>query len=174
MEVVATSLIAVLGTLLGSSLTYLFQRRTTLRAEQFTRSERLRQERIDAYCAYGGALANYRRGQMDYWFAQHDGRRTEGEPLHEMRRAVQRLRTAAMEAMFRAELLTHSTALEALGRQALKAIDRIPDARSREELEPIRTASRNVIYDFVAAARRHIPGLPEAEQSGNPPGPSPS
>ncbi|MFF0505932.1 hypothetical protein ACFYUH_20340 [Streptomyces fimicarius] len=164
MEVVATGLIAVLGTLLGSSLTYLFQRRTAQRAEDFARSERLRQERIDAYCSYGGALANYRRGQMDYWFAKHDGRSMEQESLHEMRREVQRLRTAAMETMFRAELLTHSTELEAQGRQALKTIDRIPDAQSREALEPIRTASRTVIYEFIGASRRYIPGLNEALQ----------
>lgn len=158
MEVVVTSLIAVLGTLLGSSLTYLFHRRTALRAEQFTRNERLRQERIDAYCSYGGALANYRRGQMDHWFARHDGRPMEEESLHEMRRETQRLRTAAMEAMFRAELLTHSPALEALGRQALKAIDRIAETQSREELEPARAASRSAIYEFVATSRLHIPG----------------
>ncbi|MFI6943061.1 hypothetical protein ACIBI4_27670 [Streptomyces sp. NPDC050418] len=158
MEIVATSLIAVLGTLLGSTLTYVFQRRTSLRAEQFTRVERLRQERIDAYSAYAGALTEYRRGQMDRWFARNDGRAVEAETLHEMRREAQRLRTAAMEAMFRAELLTHSTDLHGLGRQALKEIDRIPDARSRDELEPIRDTSRASIYDFVAASRQHIPG----------------
>lgn len=43
MEVVATSLVAVLGTLFGATLTHLFQRRTALLTEQFTRSERLRQ-----------------------------------------------------------------------------------------------------------------------------------
>ncbi|MFE0930627.1 hypothetical protein ACFW4O_30810 [Streptomyces mutabilis] len=65
MEAVAASVIAVLGTLLGSGLTYLFQRQTMNRSEQFTRNERLRQERIAAYSAFAGALANYRRGQMD-------------------------------------------------------------------------------------------------------------
>lgn len=159
MEVVATSLIAVLGTLLGSSLTYLFQRRTTLRTELFTRSESLRQERIDAYSAYAGALANFRRGQMDYWFAKYAGRLTEGESLHEVQREAQRLRAAALQAMFRAELLTPSATLDALGRQALKAIDRIREAHSRDELEPARDASRSAIYEFVAASRQHIPGL---------------
>jgi hypothetical protein len=158
MEVVATSLIAVLGTLLGSAVTHLFQRRTALRAEQFTLSERLRQERIDAYCTYGGALANYRRGQMDYWFARHDGRPIEEKSIHELLREAQRLRAAAMEAMFRTELLTHSAELDALGRRALKAVDGIPGAQSQNELAPLREASRSVIYEFIAASRRHIPG----------------
>ncbi|MER5182012.1 hypothetical protein ABT009_27260 [Streptomyces sp. NPDC002896] len=63
MQVVATSVIAVLGTLLSSALTYVFQRRNAERSEQFARNERLRQERIDAYCAFGGAPADYRRGR---------------------------------------------------------------------------------------------------------------
>ncbi|WP_210591107.1 hypothetical protein [Streptomyces sp. GESEQ-35] len=163
MDVVAASLVAVLGTLLGATLTHLFQRRTELRAEQFTRSERLRQERIDAYCAYGGALANYRRGQMDYWFAKHDGRAVGEESIHELRREAQRLRAAAMEAMFRAELLTDSVELDELGRRALKAVDRIPGAQLRDELDPVREESRSLIYEFIAASRRHIPGLYSGE-----------
>ncbi|MCN9241215.1 hypothetical protein NGF19_10505 [Streptomyces sp. RY43-2] len=153
----------MLGTLLGSALTHLSQRRTVLRAERFTRSERLRQERIDAYCAYGGALANYRRGQMDYWFAMHDGRVLEGESIHQLRRETKRLRATAMEAMFRAELLTHSAEMGELGRQALKAVDRIPGAQSRNELSQVREASRSLIYEFIGASRRHIPGLNERE-----------
>lgn len=161
MEVVATSVIAVLGTLLGSALTHLFQRRTVLRTEHFTRTERLRQERIDAYCSFGGALANYRRGRMDYWFARHDGRVSEESEIHELRREAQRLRAAAMEAMFRAELLTPSEELDALGRQALEAVDLIPAATSRAELAQAREISRTLIYGFIAASRRHIPGLPQ-------------
>lgn len=163
MEVIATSLIAVLGTLLGSGATHLFQRRTVLRTELFTRSERLRQERIDAYCSFGGALANYRRGQMDHWFARHDGRTASESELHELQREAQRLRAAAMEAMFRAELLTASPDLTSVGRQALKAVDQIPSTESRAELDQVREISRTLIYDFIAASRLHVPGLPEGE-----------
>ncbi|QNS06556.1 hypothetical protein [Streptomyces xanthii] len=159
MEVVATSLVAVLGTLLGSSLTYVFQRRTALRAEQFTRGERLRQERIDAYSAFAGALANFRRGQMDYWFAKHADRLTDGESVHDLQREAQRLRAADLEAMFRAEMLTPSPELDAKGRQALRAIDLIRETDDRDTLAPARDASRSAIYDFAAAARHHIPGL---------------
>lgn len=55
-EAVVASGIAVLGTLLGSGLTLAFQRRTTENSHKFTRSESLRQERLDAYCVYAGAL----------------------------------------------------------------------------------------------------------------------
>ncbi|MFE0130624.1 hypothetical protein ACFWY6_03345 [Streptomyces sp. NPDC059037] len=165
MDVVATSVVAVLGTLLGAGLTHLLQHRTALRAEQFTREERLRQERIDAYCSFGGTLANYRRGQMDYWFARHDdGRIREEVELHELRREAQRLRAVAMEAMFRAELLTDAPRLAALGRDALKAVEAIPGAETRDELHGVRNTSRTLIYDYIAASRPLIPGLAEEEQ----------
>ncbi|MFJ3310885.1 hypothetical protein ACIPSA_49725 [Streptomyces sp. NPDC086549] len=56
MESIIASAIAVLGTLLGSGITLAFQQRTTDRSHQFTRREKLRQERLDAYSAYAGAL----------------------------------------------------------------------------------------------------------------------
>ncbi|MEU9246799.1 hypothetical protein [Streptomyces sp. NPDC048385] len=44
-----------------------------------------------------------------------DGRTVEKESLRELRREAQRLRAAAMEAMFRSEPLTHSAEVDALG-----------------------------------------------------------
>ncbi|WP_372347333.1 hypothetical protein [Streptomyces sp. KL116D] len=159
MVVVVTSVIAVLGTLLGAGLSHLLQSRTATRAEEFTLRERLRQERIDAYCAFGGALANYRRGQLDYWFPLHDDRSDDTADLHELRREAQRLRAAAMEALFRVELLTDDAALIAQGREALGAVARIPTATDRDALQTVRHTSRAGIQDFIAASRRHVPGL---------------
>ncbi|GAA2576077.1 hypothetical protein [Streptomyces tubercidicus] len=45
MEAVAASVVAVLGTLLGSGVTHVLQTRATDRSERFARAERLRQER---------------------------------------------------------------------------------------------------------------------------------
>ncbi|MCQ4210281.1 hypothetical protein [Streptomyces longispororuber] len=159
MVVVVTSVIAVLGTLLGAGLSHLLQSRTAARAEEFTLRERLRQERIDAYCAFGGALANYRRGQLDRWFARQADRANDPADPHELRREAQRLRAAAMEALFRVELLTDAPSLIALGREALDAVDGIPRAADRTELAGARHASRTLMHDFVAASRRHVPGL---------------
>jgi hypothetical protein len=49
---------SVLGTLLGSGITLLFQQRGVDKSHDFTQKERLRQERLDAYSAYAGALIN--------------------------------------------------------------------------------------------------------------------
>lgn len=159
MEVIATSLIAVLGTLLGSVVTHLFQRRTALRAERFTHNEQIRQERIDAYCAYASALSTYRRCVLDYWSAKHEARPEDDETPHELYRKGLGLRTTALETMFRAELLTHSADMENLGRRALRSVDRIHGAKTRKERDRLRKESRAVIYEFVAASRQYIPGL---------------
>ncbi|MGD6751621.1 hypothetical protein [Streptomyces sp. BH105] len=156
MIVVATSVIAVLGTLLGAALSHVLQSRTAARGQDFARAERLRQERIDAYCACGGALANYRRGQLDRWFPQHVDRPGETADVHELRREAQRLRTAAMEAMFRVELLTEAPALTTLAREAMASVDRIPAAADREELRVVRDESRGLIHQFIAASRPHV------------------
>ncbi|MGX1806561.1 hypothetical protein ACWIGI_12660 [Nocardia sp. NPDC055321] len=70
------SVIAVVGTLLGSCTTYWFQRRTAARAEVLARSERLRQERLAAYSEYAGALSDLRRGQVTLWLRKRDSRDT--------------------------------------------------------------------------------------------------
>ncbi|MFC7841047.1 hypothetical protein [Streptomyces sp. NPDC057382] len=58
METIIASGIAVLGTLLGSGVSLAFQQRTVVRSHQFTRREKLRQDRLEAYSAYAGALVN--------------------------------------------------------------------------------------------------------------------
>jgi membrane protein YqaA with SNARE-associated domain len=63
-----TSLIAVIGTLLGSTITYLFQRSHAGRAEAVARSERLRQDRIVAYSEFAGTITELRRGVITLWF----------------------------------------------------------------------------------------------------------
>jgi hypothetical protein len=64
---VFASLIAVVGTLLGSLSTFLFQQRTAVRAEVAVREERLRQERLAAYSAFAAAVTELKRGVVAAW-----------------------------------------------------------------------------------------------------------
>jgi len=68
-DVLFASIIAVAGTLLGSTTTYVFQRLTAGHAEEFARNEQLRQERLAAYSAYAGAITELRQGVIAVWFA---------------------------------------------------------------------------------------------------------
>lgn len=63
MESVVTSLVAILGTLLGATTTYAFQIRTAKQARQSATEERLWQERLAAYSTFAGALTDFRKSQ---------------------------------------------------------------------------------------------------------------
>src|SRR4051812_19247415 len=69
---VLTSLIAVIGTLAGSSLTYLFGRLTARRTERIARDERLRQERVAAYAAFVGSMTELRQALISLWFLKRE------------------------------------------------------------------------------------------------------
>ncbi len=170
METIAASVIAVFGTLMGSGLTFVFQQRSLLRQQQDARSEQLRQEQLDAVAVCAGALTNYRRGQMDQWFAAH--RHREQSDIPELNRESQRLRAIALEAIFRMDLLTGGGSLTAAARHSLKMVDRLYKAGSERELDLLRATSRDAIDAFVSASRPLITvrSLPEgAAPSGRRP-----
>ncbi|MER7731549.1 hypothetical protein ABTX80_11765 [Streptomyces erythrochromogenes] len=56
MTAVITSLVGVLGTLLGSVVTHAFQQRSARRTERNALDAQRRQERLDACGAYAGLL----------------------------------------------------------------------------------------------------------------------
>jgi len=153
-EIIVTSVVAVVGTLLGSLATHYFQRRNRADAEQFERNERLRQERVSAYTAFGGALVNLRRVHMDRWYAIHD--RRDGADLESLRYETYRLYTTAQEALFRVQLVTGSKALIELGKQAIETVDRMKPNLSAEEFTSVRDTSRQSVFGFMEAARKHV------------------
>ena len=149
-----TSVVAVVGTLLGSLATHYFQRRNRADAERFARNERLRQERVSAYTTFGGALVSLRRAHMDRWFAAHDERKSV-DP-ESLRYETYRLRTAALEALFRVQLVTESKELLDLGQRAIDNVDRLVLNLSEDEFKSVRDTSRTDIFSFVDAARKHV------------------
>ncbi|MFF4589059.1 hypothetical protein ACFY30_08650 [Streptomyces sp. NPDC000345] len=151
MEAVAASVIAVLGTLLGAGLTQRFQLRTVERTERFTRDEKLRQERMDAYGSYAGALVNYRRALVHRWFREREG--GSPEEVTENRMAGYQLRSVAQEALFRVQMLSPDEALVQRAWQALLEIDLVHKAADREAFDALRDDTREQIRAFVSAAK---------------------
>ncbi|MFD5159546.1 hypothetical protein ACFWMJ_15955 [Streptomyces hawaiiensis] len=154
METIIASAIAVLGTLLGSGLTLAFQQRTTDKGHQFTRHERLRQERLDAYSAYAGALIDYRRCLVHLWFCEHE------QPPHEdpgvVRVRAYDLRSNAQVALFRVQMLTDDDALSEAAEAALADVTALPKTDSRTELDQRRVKTRDDIGRLVRASKRHL------------------
>lgn len=155
MEAVVASVVAVIGTLLGSGITHFFQNRAAERSEQFARAERLRQERIDAYCAYAGALLDYRRVLVHRWFVLHEeGRCDEDSP--ELREEVYKTRYTAQEAMFRAQMVTDDAEILERSEQVMSATTELHWAGDQEALTALRATTRQGIRDFIAATSRHV------------------
>ncbi|GAA4520517.1 hypothetical protein GCM10023191_097580 [Actinoallomurus oryzae] len=73
MQGVLTGLFAVVGTLVGSVVTYLLQRRSAEHAERSAREQRLWQERLQAYSAFAEATIEFRRSQYDRWGGRPPG-----------------------------------------------------------------------------------------------------
>ncbi|AZS73645.1 hypothetical protein DDE74_24235 [Streptomyces lydicus] len=155
MEAVVASVVAVLGTLLGSGITHVFQSRSADRSERFARAERLRQERIDAYCAYAGALLEYRRVLVHRWFVLHEDDRC-GEDTPELREEVYKTRYSAQEAMFRAQMVSDDPEILDRSEQVMAATTELHWARDREALTELRATTRQGIRDFIGATSRHV------------------
>ncbi|GAA2430866.1 hypothetical protein [Streptomyces glaucus] len=154
MESIIASAIAVLGTLLGSGITLAFQQRTTDRSHQFTRREKLRQERLDAYSAYAGALVNYRRCLIHLWFCEHE--QPPPEDPDAVRIRAYDLRSSAQEALFRVQMLTDDNRLSRTAEDVLADITELSKADARAELDELRARTRDDISRLVGAAKQHL------------------
>lgn len=154
MESIIASAIAVLGTLLGSGITLAFQQRATDRSHQFTRREKLRQERLDAYSAYAGALVNYRRCLVHLWFCEHE--QPPPEDPDAVRIRAYDLRSSAQEALFRVQMLTDDVRLSRTAEDVLTDITALPKADSRAELDELRVRTRDGISRLVGSAKQHL------------------
>ncbi|MFK4024035.1 hypothetical protein [Streptomyces albogriseolus] len=154
METIIASGIAVLGTLLGSGITLAFQQRTTDRSHQFTRREKLRQERLDAYSAYAGALVNYRRCLVHLWFCEHQ--QPPPEDPDTVRIRAYDLRSNAQEALFRVQMLTDDETLSRAAEDVLTDVTALSKTDSRTELDDARVRTRDDISRLVGVARQHL------------------
>ncbi|MCX5235942.1 hypothetical protein [Streptomyces prunicolor] len=154
METIIASAIAVLGTLLGSGLTLAFQQRTTDKGHQFTRREKLRQERLDAYSAYAGALINYRRCLVHLWFCEHEQPPPENPDAVRIR--AYDLRSNAQEALFRVQMLTDDETLAQTAETVLTDITALSKSDTRTDLDQRRVTTRDDVSRLVKASKHHL------------------
>jgi hypothetical protein len=153
-EGLLASAIAVAGTLLGSTIAYIFQRFNAGRAERFARDERLRQERIATYSAFAGAITELRRGVISLWFRkQHEPK---GDEVRAALTESDRLGAAADHARFRVQLVAEDPDLVALADAAFEPINAIRGAADRAELVEHENRSQDRLKAFIAAAGAQV------------------
>ncbi|MFI7349868.1 hypothetical protein ACIBSR_26915 [Streptomyces sp. NPDC049936] len=141
-------LIAVLGTLLGSVATYVFQRKSAEQAESVAHERQLRAERMAVYSEFAQAVTELRRCQYSRWHADQAGPGRDSEAALEARR----LRGVAQHAVLRVQLIASS---EALHEAALIAFDAAADmhhASSSQQLRELGDEAGGALSRFVALA----------------------
>ena len=153
-EALLTAVIAVLGTLLGSIVTYVFQRRSTERAAAFAYVERQRQERLDSYSGFAGALVRYRQAEVDRWHRWSED--PDGEPHQLAKAETHRRRAEAFDALFRVQLLTDDSEVRQAATDAVDVISEVHRAADLADREVRGKAARDAIDRFVAVAATRL------------------
>lgn len=154
MNALLTGLIGVGATLLGSFSTYLFQSRTTERAQAFERDERLRQEQLNSCSAFASAISQLKRGLITLWF---QGQRDRGGADYQaVRIECDQLGASAEAARFRVELVSGDPTLVTLADAAFTAAGAIGTASDRGELRGYETRFEAAVKVFIRAASARV------------------
>ncbi|WP_147404234.1 hypothetical protein [Nocardia panacis] len=156
MSAVLSSLVAVAGTLLGSAATFFFQRASADRTAALGFVEKLRQDRLNAYNAFGDAAIEYRRAENDRWFRLQEG---DGEASQAAAKVAHTTRASARSALVRIALLTSDTRMQDLGNEIIQVSRSISQANGADEREK-RAARAKLLIDAVierAAAQVQSP-----------------
>jgi hypothetical protein len=165
MQGAITAVVAVVGTLLGSVVTYLFQRRTSDRAEKFSFQQQLRSERVVVYSDFARAVTESRRGQDNWWF-----RRNEDPDDHTAFAAQMEaydLGSRAQHALFRVQLVADSQELVEAARHARQVTAEMHQASTQAELAARADAAVEALEHFIALASSDVQRHPTC---GGPPG----
>jgi hypothetical protein len=145
-----TAVIAVIGTLLGSVVTHVLQRRANERSAAASRAERLRLERISAYSAFAGALVDFRRGQNDRW---HRARDTPGSSdAEESRIDSYRLRSSAHQALIRVQLVCEDRQTLEMAHHAFEVTNCMHEASDEGDRSQRAEQAREALSEFIGAA----------------------
>jgi hypothetical protein len=149
-EAIWTSVVAVVGTLLGSVITHAFQRLASRRSELFARSESLRQERIATYSGFAAAVEDYRCSQADRWYRKLED--PDGEAFITARAEAHRLRTVARQALYRVKLLTDDREVVLAADQAYECTREVSNAQDGPDRNTRDAESKRAIETFVSRA----------------------
>ncbi|WP_405853029.1 hypothetical protein OG361_10195 [Streptomyces sp. NBC_00090] len=144
------ALIAVMGTLLGVVATHWFQGRATERTAALARTEQLRQERIETYSAFAGAVVDYRHSQNDRWFRA--AAKPGSKEAEESRHASYRQRTAARQALFRVQLVCDEPETRRLAEAAFVESHCMHDAVDEADRARRSERAKEALATFIAAA----------------------
>lgn len=154
MASILTALVAIAGTLSGSLVTYLLQKRMSARTEQFARSARLREDRLSAYGEFAKAIMDYRHAEFARWEARH--RQSADQPHQDARAAAHQKRAAAWHAFFTVQLLAGDAHLIGTASNLLEITSDVHHASDESDLQHRGSLVRAELADFVTLASKQV------------------
>ncbi len=152
-----TAWIAIVGTVVGATISFLFQRLNQRRTERFTRDEQLRGRRIDAYSEFAERVMDWRRAHMTR--LRH--RLITGpdvEDYEALRNESHVLRARSWAAFYKVKLLCGDPALERLALAAIEATHEMSEADDRAALDALGDSVRGRLDEFLERASEQAVG----------------
>lgn len=133
---------ALAGTIVGSLLTQILQRRNMAHA-------RLHEARIEAYGSFAAAMMAYRKTLMDRWFIDNEGRHVDGHDVYARRSAV-------WATYYQVQLVASDPAIVQRAQDARDMTSSMKNVTTRAELDDQGDACRTAVERFVDAARHEV------------------
>jgi hypothetical protein len=158
MSNLTASLVAVFGTLAGSTLTFLFQRHSARQTEQFARNQQLWSERVAAHSAFAATLTDFRRSQNDRWHLEQAD--PSGTKFITAREESYKFRANTTAAMCRVRLICGSLTLSELAQRAVDAATEIHEAVDENDRASRSAKARRAVDQFLDEASLQIQSLP--------------
>lgn len=153
-----SAIIAVLGTLLGSALTYAFQRKTAERSETFAFQQHLRTEQTSAYTAFVVAVTEFRRGQHDRWHRQNEA--PGSSVALDARVESYRLDGVALHALSQVQLVAADPTLVDTAEQAYELTSALSKASTEDDLDASTKPAKAKLQKFIELASRDVQTVP--------------
>lgn len=154
MEAVLTGIIAVIGTLLGAVVSFYFQERSTERNEVFQRTERVRQERLNASKALAAALHEYREGQYVRW--KRADEEWDGASAVAARTESYKRGAVVRQAISHVRLLFEDGMVIQRAQHAFDEASKMHHARDHDDLEMREASVRSAIDSFLEAVGSYV------------------
>ncbi|MFF3878690.1 hypothetical protein [Streptomyces sp. NPDC001978] len=154
MDAVLGSLIAVVGTLLGSVATYVFQRRGVEIAENRAQRELRRRERLEVFAEFAGAAMDLRRAAYDRWHRERDSPASDAFIL--ARDEYYKIYAAARNFELRLRLVADDQELAELAHEAIERAGDIKDSASEGERATAGDLAKQALDKYMRAASARL------------------
>jgi hypothetical protein len=154
MTSIVSAIIAVVGTLLGATTTYVFQRIDAIRKDRIARNERFRQERLAVYTELAAAVTDLRRAAHDRWHRHQED--PDGPAFAAARDHYYRVYAVARNVQLKLRLLADDTDLVEVAQQAWERAAEIKDADEEQERRWKGEQAKQALDAFILAASRRL------------------